>query len=123
MANLMEQKGEWPTPSKPGVPMNPERDGPHWLMRKNGQFPEIWDWASGPDGWCAEYGDQSIGAWLEREGGGQPEDMAKWYCYLGPVLAHDQATALQARVAQLEAVLRDLYPTPYRLNIPAIPEH
>ena len=95
-------------PGKPGVPMNPEKDGWHWLMRKNEQFLEVWEWNAGPLGAVAEYGDQSIGAWLESEGGGQPEEMAKWYRYLGPCLTHDQATALQARVAELEGALRQI---------------
>ena len=102
-----DMKTTWTDPSKPGVPMNPEKDGRHWLIRVNGQYPEVWEWASGPDGWCAEYGDKGIGAWCESEGDGQPEEIAKWYHYIGPVLTPDEATALQSRVAKLEGALKD----------------
>jgi hypothetical protein len=69
---------------KPGVPLNPERDGWHLLVQKNAQLPEVWEWKTNSLG--AEYGDQSIGAWLEGEGDVQPEDTGKWYRYLGPCL-------------------------------------
>ena len=83
-------------PGKPGVPLNPEKDGPHWIYDEVGQEPALWN-AKG-NFW------QLIGteAWFS------PRDMVvrKWR-YLGPCLTPDQATALQARVAELEAALRD----------------
>ena len=85
-------------PDKLGVPLNPERDQAHWLRKKNGQHFEAWRWDPDADGCGTEYS----GAWAESEGDGQPEDMAKWYSYHGPCLTPDQATALQARVAELE---------------------
>ena len=99
-------------PGKPGVPMHPEKDGRHWLIRVNGQYPEVWEWASGPDGWCAEYGDKGIGAWCESEGAGHPKEIAKWYHYLGPALTPDEATALQKRVAELETALQFIKDAP-----------
>ena len=91
-------------PGKPGVPLNPEKDKFHWLIRKNEQWPEAWRWNPGADGWCAEYAAaEGIGSWAESEGDGQPEGMAKWYRYLGPCLTPDGTAALQARVAELEA--------------------
>jgi hypothetical protein len=87
----MSDNNGWP--GKPGVPLNPERDGWHWLVQKNAQFPEVWEWNAGPLGAVAEYGDQSIGAWLEGEGNGQPKEMAKWYRYLGPALTPAEVVA------------------------------
>jgi hypothetical protein len=40
----------WPDPARPGVPMNPDRDGWHWLTRKNGLWPEPWRWNPDADG-------------------------------------------------------------------------
>ena len=47
----------WPNPDKPGVPLNPERDGWHWLFDPENakSYPEIWvaeidAWAVG-DAW------------------------------------------------------------------------
>ena len=97
-----DMKTTWTDPSKPGVPMNPEKDGRHWLIRVNGQYPEVWEWASGPDGWCAEYGDKGIGAWCESEGDGQPEEIAKWYHYIGPVLMPDEVQNLRDNLASAE---------------------
>lgn len=50
--------GNWPNPEQPGVPMNPERDGWHWM-----QFPEF------PDDpeilvavhWCADFAIYEVG--------------------------------------------------------------
>ena len=102
----MSENNGWP--GKPGVPLNPEKDGWHWLVRKNEQFPEVWEWNAGPLGAVAEYGDQSIGAWLEGEGNGQPKEMAKWYRYLGPALtpAEMDARIATARKDALEEAAR-----------------
>ena len=98
---MTETTNGWP--GKPGVPRDPEKDGWHWLIRKNEQWPEVWRWNPGADGWCAEYAAaEGIGSWAESEGDGQPEGIAKWYSYRGPCLTPNEATALQARVAELE---------------------
>ncbi len=86
----------WPDPARPGVPLNPERDQFHWLIRKNGQWPEAWRWDPDADGCGTEYS----GAWAESEGDGQPEDMGKWYRYLGPCLTPAE---VDARVKEAEA--------------------
>ena len=87
-------------PDKPGVPLNPERDGWHWVRRteNNMPFPLQWtnDWTGSRD-YC----------WAIM-GSGEPEDVAKNFCYLGPCLTLDEATALQARIAELEAALRQI---------------
>jgi hypothetical protein len=86
----MSDNNGWP--GKPGVPMNPERNQFHWLIRKNGQCPEAWQWDPDADGCGTEYS----GAWAESEGDGQPEDMATWYRYLGPCLTPAE---VEARIA------------------------
>lgn len=127
---MSDTKNDWP--DKPGVPMNPEKDGWHWVRRteNNMPFPLKWtnDWTGSRD-YC----------WAIM-GSGEPEDVAKNFCYLGPVLSHDEAmalkkrsdqsalgharearradlckflrkrdvAALQARIAELEAALKDM---------------
>ena len=76
-------------PGKPGVPLNPEQDGWHWLKRISNGWETLakWDndWNGNDDFWwnLPEYSD--------------PEKVAKIFCYLGPCLTPDEATALQAR--------------------------
>jgi len=79
-------------PGKPGVPLNPEKDGWHWVRRIDEKQAHIQRWIGGQ-------------FWLSPSFGGPKTDMAN-YEYLGPVLSHDEATALQKRVAELEGVLR-----------------
>jgi hypothetical protein len=71
------------------VPLNPELNRFHWLLRKGEQWPEAWRWDPDADGCGTEYS----GAWAESEGDGQPEDMAKWYRYLGPALTPAEVDA------------------------------
>jgi hypothetical protein len=78
---------------QPGVPLNPELNRFHWLLRKGEQWPEAWRWDPDADGCGTEYS----GAWAESEGDGQPEGMAKWYRYLGPCFTPAE---VDARVAQ-----------------------
>jgi hypothetical protein len=97
----MSDNNGWPDPVfRFGVPLNPERDQFHWLIRKNGQCPEAWRWDPDADG-C---GTECSGAWAESEGDGQPEDMGKWYRYLGPCLtpAEVDARVKQAKRDALE---------------------
>jgi hypothetical protein len=35
---MTENKGNWPDPSNPGVPLNAERDGWHWLQDADGEL-------------------------------------------------------------------------------------
>jgi len=74
---------------RPGVPLNPELNRFHWLLRKGEQWPEAWRWDPDADGCGTEYS----GAWAESEGDGQPEYMAKWYLYLGPCLTPAEVDA------------------------------
>ena len=72
---------------KPGVPLNPEKDGWHWVSLLGGRHPQIIEWFSDE---------------MEWDGGWTTEDFGQHFRYLGPCLTPDQATALQARVAELE---------------------
>jgi hypothetical protein len=93
----------WPDPARPGVPMNPERDGWHWVQRVDKGFvpsPRIvlWtdDWASGQFSWDAvgyEADEQKLG---------------RDFRYLGPCLtpAEVDARVAQARRDALEEAAR-----------------
>ena len=100
----------WPFPDKPGVPLNPERDGFHWLMRKGAAWAEAWRWDPDADGCGTDYS----GAWAESEGDGQPDEMARWYAYLGPCLtpaevaAREQAAAEEMRAICARAAMVEL---------------
>ena len=83
-------------PDKPGVPLNPERHGWHWLAWKT----EYSDWGNKLCEWFAC-------------GWELPDDMTNAQVgqharYLGPVLTPDEAAELQARIAELEAALLNL---------------
>lgn len=77
-------------PGKPGVPLNPEKEGWHWVYNSfEGLVIHFWgatfsEWDGYP-------------LWIVRE-----------WTYHGPCLTPDQATALQARVAELEGSLDQL---------------
>lgn len=87
---------------KPGVPLNPEQSGWHWVSWED-EAPWALEWES--PNWLA------IGRGHWCFGGGQygteEEVGADGWTYLGPVMAHNEATALQARVAELEGALKD----------------
>jgi hypothetical protein len=75
-------------PGKPGVPLNPEKDGWHWLESIEGLVPALWAWPL----WrhCRDFWDQRAPGWMEEQ---------EWR-YHGPVLMPDEATALQKRADQ-----------------------
>ena len=83
-------------PGKPGVPLNPEKDGWHWVKTEHGLTP--WRWKENPESIMWEFG------WGAGDGVISPAYFAALgpCTYLGPVLSPDEATALQARVAELE---------------------
>ena len=88
-------------PGKPGVPMNPEQSGWHWLKGAaslSKPRPYLWEVFLGSGRWADErLNDPVILAEME---------------YIRPALPYgltpDQATALQARVAELEGALRSI---------------
>jgi len=83
----------WPDPDKPGVPLNPEKDGIHWLFSEE----QI---KYHPVNWVAEINAWEVGsAWT-------PKMMAKTSLYyLGPVLTPAEAATLRAENARLRAAL------------------
>jgi hypothetical protein len=83
----------WPDPEKPGVPLNPERDGRHWLFdaESNVSFPEFW--VAGMGAWAV--GD----AWTAR----MVAEMGLHY--QGPVLMPAEADAIRAENARLREAL------------------
>lgn len=85
---------------KPGVPLNPEKDGWH-IVQEGDLEPEYAFWRA------YNFLEHDLG-WWETKGGEdfiQPHETSNWR-YFGPALSHDDATALQARVAELEGALR-----------------
>lgn len=78
-------------PGKPGVPLNPERDGWHWIQESD-LDPECAFWRAQP--WF----DDKQGRWetTGTEDDFAPYEVSTWR-YFGPVLTPDEAAALQAR--------------------------
>lgn len=76
-------------PDKPGVPLNPERDGWHWLKRISNGWETLAKWDNDWNG--------NDDFWWDLPGYSDPENVAKNFCYLGPCFTLDEATALQAR--------------------------
>ncbi len=79
----------WPDPARPGVPMNPERDGWHWLVcpLKHDVFPRFWRAAGEAQNcrWTAK--------WLYSRNDWNPKECT----YLGQCLTPAE---VDARVAQ-----------------------
>jgi len=46
----MSENNGWPDPARPGAPLNPERDGWHWLMDSN-QDPYLLNWSAITQRW------------------------------------------------------------------------
>ena len=101
-------------PDKPGVPMNPEKDGWHWVSLLGGDYPQIMEWFSDAMVWAEDWTVDACALHLR---------------YLGPVLTPAEVAALQkkgcardqtttqycaevmsrdARIAELEAALEDM---------------
>lgn len=85
VTNMQTNQG-WPDPARPGVPLNPDRDGWHWLMIGPGvsnPFPVLW-YASG-DIW--EVGE---------DGYVDAADISTRWRYLGPCLTPAEVAAEKA---------------------------
>ena len=76
-------------PGKPGVPLNPEKGGWHWLKRISNGWETLAKWDNDWNG--------NDDFWWNLPGYSDPERVAKGFQYLGPALTPDEATALQAR--------------------------
>ncbi len=83
-------------PDKPGVPLNPERDGWHWGERDGGLEPRFW--SSGQQLWAG-----SRNSWIT------PKMLAALFNYAGPCLtpAEVDARIATARKDALEEAARD----------------
>jgi hypothetical protein len=93
-------------PGKPGVPLNPEKDGWHWVEIIHGiSKPRPRLWWSKIDRW--KLSDKALIS---------PSEFAERWRYLAPCLTPDQATALQARIAELEGAQGRLILS-FRLNL------
>lgn len=89
----MTTNNDWP--GKPGVPLNPERDGWHWLE----------DTVDGVGTGHIEvvyYAAWSVPIWY-RAGNRSPMKKPENWIYRGPCLTPYEVAALQRRVAELEA--------------------
>ena len=76
---------------KPGVPLNPEKDGWHWFKTPDGLVIHFWGATFSE---CSEWD-------------GYPLFIVREWTYLGPCLTHDEITRLRARVAELEDFCED----------------
>jgi hypothetical protein len=85
----------WPDPDKPGMPLNPERDGTHWFkVNINGEdivFVAEWD------------AHEKFYTWSCGEAGPVRCAAAGW-TYAGPVLTPDEAGTLRAENARLRSL-------------------
>jgi hypothetical protein len=103
---LAEMKAGWP--GKPGVPLNPEQGGWHGVLGHSPADkprPELWSRDQAGFFWWSGM------QWRE-------DKAAKHWTYLGPVLFHNEATALQAENARLREALDfygdvSKYPAPF----------
>jgi hypothetical protein len=84
---------DWPDPNKPGMPLNPERDGWHWIVGWSDKlFVAEWD------------SDQQDYVWFD--GGDDPSGMVEnGWTYAGPVLTPPEADALRTENARLREAL------------------
>jgi hypothetical protein len=91
----------WPDPSRPGVPLHPERDGWHWIQTDEGDFIP-YEWRT--NGEC-ERGRWQAGWIFDAYAELDPKKLR----YLGPALtpAEVAAAVAEARRAALEEAARD----------------
>ena len=82
-------------PGKPGVPLNPTEDEPHWLSWRD-EKPRAVEWDS--QSLAPVEDEDKQGFWRFGNLYGTPEQVAAdGWRYLGPVLTPDEAAALQVR--------------------------
>ena len=103
-------------PDKPGVPLNPDRDGDHWLKSASTGETYLFKWKAEKFWSCGQ--PQILPHWVNH-----PMWQVKEMTYLGPCLTPDQATALQARVAELEAALQRIASAGGLFSEPASGQH
>jgi hypothetical protein len=96
----MSEDNTWPDPARPGVPLNPERDGWHWLLAM------YYDDPIGPPISCFWYAEHQSWPRLQDKPGNQP--VSRGFCYLGPAFtpAEVDARVKEARRDAREKVAR-----------------
>ena len=77
------QKTDWPDPVLPGVPLHPERNGPHELT-DNGDHPISGPWVLL---WCAPER-----LWTDLYGNREPPEKMAKLRYLGPCARPSEAS-------------------------------
>jgi hypothetical protein len=101
-------------PGKPGVPLNPKEDEPHWLSWRD-EKPRAVEWDS--QSLAPVEDEDKQGFWRFGDLYGTPEQVAAdGWRYLGPCLTPDEAAALQKRVVELEGAQGRLILS-FRLNL------
>ncbi len=90
MTDDTQNPGGWPDPARPGVPLNPERDGWQIVRHKgNGAFvPRYWE----RDHWHAGVG--------VRWPSVPPDEAARMWDYAGPMLTPAEVAAREAAAAE-----------------------
>lgn len=78
----------WPDPARPGVPLNPEKGGWHWLSGVT-ERPAAFEWLAHKQAWLFHR--------AQPEAQAMPPPAFGSWTYLGPALTPDEAAALQAR--------------------------
>lgn len=90
----------WPDPSRPGVPLNPERDLWHWVVWRNLDEATPWQWFAGGDG--------QPPCWSRSARAHSVETMAASFRYIGPCLTPVEVAAeVRAAVENERAKERD----------------
>jgi hypothetical protein len=88
---MNETLATWPDPSRPGVPLNPEQDGWHWISI-DGREPECMLWIFHRD--YIRVGEFRSGTWwiVAMAVTYSPADASKWR-YFGQALTPDEVAA------------------------------
>jgi hypothetical protein len=84
----------WPDPARPGVPLNPERDGYHWGERDGGLEPRFW--SSGQQLWAGVRN-----SWIT------PKMLAALFNYAGPCLTPAEVDARVSEAMKWRTAIYD----------------
>jgi hypothetical protein len=103
----MSDPNGWPFADRPGVPMNPERDGWHWLLANStkGIVPEAACWRAPRSRYPGMWFFQGNENYLVAE---QMTQAHGWRGYLGPCLTPVEVAALAAERDALREALSAL---------------
>jgi hypothetical protein len=113
----MSDAASWPDPSRPGVPLNPERDGWHWLIFSNGERVCCW-WHSAANGWNSSDDPSGACDYYLPEQAAQDHVGCEPCLLPSEVAAREAAAAIAMQVAAAAAYAARLW----RMDEDAIPE-